>query len=64
MVLPIEENLAEKAKELYECWSVKSFCCCCFLFFFQLSHVACRILVPQPGIEPGVVAVKARSPDH
>lgn len=33
-------------------------------FFFRLSLVACRILVPQPGIEPGVVAVKARSPDH
>ena len=60
MVLPIEENLAEKAKELYDCWSVKSF----FLFFFWLSHAACGILVPRPGIEPGVVAVKAPSPNH
>ena len=56
MVLPIEENLVEKAKELYECWSVKS--------FFWLSHAACGILVPWPGIEPGVVGVKARSPNH
>ena len=24
-----------------------------FFFFFWPCHVACRILVPQPGIEPG-----------
>ena len=26
--------------------------------------MACGILVPQPGIEPGPSAVKARSPNH
>ena len=33
----------------------------------QLSpfgHTACGILVPRPGIEPGPLAVKVRSPDH
>ena len=33
---------------------IRSFC------FFS----ACRILVPRPGIEPGTLAVKARSPNH
>ena len=33
-------------------------------FFFWLSHAACWILVPQPGIEPLLPAVKARSPNH
>ena len=32
--------------------------------FFWLSHMACGILVPQPGIEPGPSAVKAWSPNH
>ena len=35
-----------------------------FFFFFWLSHMACGILVPQPGIEPGPSAVKAWSPNH
>ena len=26
--------------------------------------MACRILVPQPGIEPGATAVKAPSPNY
>ena len=26
--------------------------------------VACGILVPQPGIEPGPLVVKAQSPNH
>ena len=31
-----------------------------FLFFFFLPHhVACGILVPQPGTEPGPLAVRA-----
>ena len=43
-------------------------------FFFQCTYLifwgvwwgglACGILVPQPGIEPGPTAVEARSPNH
>ena len=32
--------------------------------FFFLYHVACGILVPQPGIEPRPLAVKEQSPNH
>ena len=35
-----------------------------YLFIFWLHRAACRILVPQPGIEPGLPAVEARSPHH
>ena len=36
-----------------------------FLFiYFWLRCVACGILVPQPGMEPGPPAVEARSPNH
>ena len=35
----------------------------CYSFFWP-HHVACGILVPQPGIEPGSLAVKAWSPNH
>ena len=34
------------------------------LFFFLPRHAACRILVPQPGIEPRPLAVKVPSPNH
>ena len=36
------------------------------LLFFWLHCATCGILVPQPGIEPGLLAlaVKARSPNH
>ena len=34
------------------------------LFIFWLCCRACRILVPQPGIEPGPSAMKAWSPNH
>ena len=33
-------------------------------FFFWLCHVARRILVPWPGIEPGSSAAEAQSPNH
>ena len=40
----------------------------CFLFFFLQGfwphRMACRILVPQPGIEPMPPAVEVRSPNH
>ena len=38
---------------------------CLFFFFFEPCPLACRVLVPQPGIEskPGV-AVKVKSPNH
>ena len=32
--------------------------------FFWLCHVACGMLVPQPGIEPTPPAVEAQSPNH
>ena len=32
-----------------------------FVFFLQLSHAACRILVPWPGIEPMPLAVKVHT---
>ena len=35
-----------------------------FFFFFWLHHAACGILIPQPGVEPGPSAVRARSPNH
>ena len=34
------------------------------LFVSWPCHVACRILVPQLGIEPGPLAVEARNPNH
>lgn len=33
-------------------------------FPFYFFHVACRILVHQPGIEPAPPVVEARSPNH
>ena len=35
-----------------------------FFFFLWLHHIACRILVPQPGIESGPSVVKVPSPNH
>ena len=35
-----------------------------FFFFFVAAHVACRILVPRPGIKPMLFAAKAQSPNH
>ena len=34
------------------------------IFFFFLPCEACGILVPQPGIEPTLPALEARSPNH
>ena len=35
-----------------------------FSFFFLVCCMACRIFVPQPGIKPWSLAVKAPSPNH
>ena len=35
-----------------------------FFFFFWLCHMACRILVPQPGTEPVPPAVEVQSLNH
>ena len=35
-----------------------------FFFFFLPHCMACRILVPWSGIEPGPSAVKVWSPNH
>ena len=34
------------------------------IIIFWLHHMTCRILVPQPGIEPAPLAAKAQSPNH
>ena len=34
------------------------------VYLFWPSHVACRILVPQPGTEPLPLAVEAQSLNH
>ena len=34
------------------------------LFSFLAGHVAYAIIVPQPGTEPGLFAVKVQSPNH
>ena len=36
----------------------------CVTLFFNQCHLACGILVPRPGIEPGPSAVKTWSPNH
>ena len=43
--------------------------CFCFVLFYSVLFVwphcaACGILVPQPGIKPGPLAVRATSPNH
>ena len=35
-----------------------------FFFFFWPCGMACGILVPQPGNEPGPAAMEAQSPNH
>ena len=40
----------------------RSTCLCCVLFVF--GHVAYRVLVPQPGMEPMPLAVEAWSANH
>ena len=35
-----------------------------YLFIYWPFQAACRILVPQPGMEPRPMAVKAGSPNH
>ena len=35
-----------------------------YFYFLATPCVTCRILVPQPGIEPGPTAMKALSPNH
>ena len=37
---------------------------CLCIFLFGLCCMACRILVPQPGIQPGPLAGKAQGPNH
>ena len=36
----------------------------CLFIYFWPHLAACRILVPQPGIEPMPPAVEAQSPNH
>ena len=35
-----------------------------FIIIIRPHHVACRISVPGPGVEPGPTAMKALSPNH
>ena len=34
------------------------------IFFFFFCHSACRILLPQPGVEPMHPALEVLSPNH
>ena len=34
------------------------------IFFFWPHPVACGVLVPRPGMEPGPPSVEAQSPNH
>ena len=36
----------------------------CLFFFFWLHCMVCRILVPQPGIEPSPLCVRLWGPNH
>ena len=51
-----------------DCFSLPYFCIVLFyfltFFIFWPCHVVCGILVPQPGIEPGSLAMKAWSPNQ
>ena len=44
--------------------SFVSICLLFFFFFFWRHHIACGILVPQPGIEPAPPALEAQSLNH
>ena len=35
-----------------------------FFFFLATSQDPCEILMPQPGIEPGTLAVRVPNPNH
>ena len=41
-----------------------SFCCSFFLYLFWSHLAACKILIPQPGIEAMRPAVEAQSDNH
>ena len=41
------------------CYSIASVLC--FFFFFFFGHEACRILAPQPGIEPTTPALEGEA---
>ena len=63
----IKYNSVSFPHPLYPVWVVVFFFFWCgggvFLFFCLPHHVACRILVPQPGVEPGPQQWK-QSPNH
>ena len=44
-----------------EQWCLAHSRCISFLFFLFFGHVACRILMPQPGIEPAFSALQLQS---
>ena len=39
-------------------------CCLCFMFFWCFGQEACRILAPQPGIEPTAPCIGRGSLNH
>ena len=55
------QTITKEISEIHMCYNFILFY---FILFFWLRHMACKILVPGPGIEPGPTAVKALSPDH
>ena len=46
------------------CNLISSKRCALYGFLFWTHRTACGILVPQPGVEPRLLAVKPQSPNH
>ena len=57
-------SLEEKAVIVFVYLDLTSVGFFCLFFCFWPLRVACVVLVPQPGIEPQPLAVKAPSPNH
>ena len=55
------QNSSKSDRKVVEFWILFIFFF--FFFFFGLCCLACGILVPRPGIEPGPSAVRAQSPN-
>ena len=66
--IPMKQGIGELSWERsvwvsvsHTCFGLFFFCC---LFVFWPCHMACKILVPWPGTEPGPSAVSVQSPNH
>ena len=55
---------SRQQRERNSFWRAKEFDFVRLLLFFWPCHATCRILVAQPGLEPGPSSVEAESPNH